>query len=143
MSRVSFQMAKHWVERQGYLSDDYLAEVLEANSTASLPTWLREYLPRHLRGIPRKRGRKPRDPAVADFTLCWAESFYQRRLRHHQGKKLQECKCLPANAPTSTCSPGDMYKRCFRTLRGSGSAICFPQITGSVSPPPTRNIRRL
>ena len=96
MSRVTFQMAKYLVERQGYLSDDDLADVLEANSTASLPPWLREYLPRHLRGIPRQRGRKRRDPAVADFALCWAQGFYERRLRYHQGKKLQDCDKSPS-----------------------------------------------
>jgi hypothetical protein len=83
--RASLGIAQFLLERDGSLSNEYLALVLEASSNHALPAWLQQYLIRHLRGeVKRKKGRKAAPAAATDFTLVDARALYQQRLEHHQ-----------------------------------------------------------
>jgi hypothetical protein len=81
----SFPNAQHLLDRDGSLSNGYLAGVLEANAGHPLPESLHRYLIRHLRGeVKRKRGRRARSAAAVDFALVDADELYQERLAYHQ-----------------------------------------------------------
>lgn len=70
------------LEQEGYVGGADLALMIESNPGRPLPEGLADYLARWLRGeVKKKRGVKPRNPAVEDFENFDAYDRYRRALR--------------------------------------------------------------
>jgi hypothetical protein len=90
--------AEQLLKRRGFLLGEELAKLIEASAGQALPSWLTEYLARHLRGkIKRPKGRRPTPKAALDFDLCRANGLYYQALSGYQ-RQVRERRSAAAKS---------------------------------------------
>lgn len=110
-----------WELRQGtLLTATQLADVVERGPDRPLPSPLREYTGKVLRGeiqFAAQRGRKPKSDAWLDFTFAEVDERYRRYCRHFEGQKRQ---LIAAGTPPARGAPSPSelaYRQVLRTMR--------------------------
>jgi hypothetical protein len=84
--------AEFILQSGGFLSGDELANLVEKSAGQPLPTWLTEYLAKHLKEQAKlPRGRRPGSQAALDFTYFRADRLYRRVLKRYQ-RRIREKK---------------------------------------------------
>jgi hypothetical protein len=95
------------LQREGYLTGEDLALLIEKPGHDRLPPALRDYLVRYLRGEVKKRpGRKRRSDMTAIFEEAYASLLYEKALRVFT--KLQKRKKDRAKARREFLPRGDL-----------------------------------